>query len=254
MDIKDILPVPDMREAKRILCIQPHPDDMDISAGATLSMLSDLGVEIYYLTVTDDSAGFKDAGADDLVRRQDQRKEEQMAAGKIIGVKGYHWLNYTDAGNWSQFDARNQIIKHIRMLRPDFIFTVDPWLMYEAHMDHIKTGHAASEALLLYNFPFIVTEPDIDKNFEPYDIEGIAFSFTARPNVVIDVGKYRERKFTAIAEHKSQFTEESLGMLKMYDEMRCHNLAQGKGFEVGEGFKVLHAQYMLHCFPEAIDY
>jgi N,N'-diacetylchitobiose non-reducing end deacetylase len=254
VDIKDILPIPDMREAKRILCIQPHPDDMDISAGATLSMLSNLGVEIYYLTVTDDTAGFKDAGADDLVRRQDQRKEEQMAAGNIIGVKGYHWLNYPDAGNWSQFDARNQIIKYIRMLRPDFIFTVDPWLMYEAHMDHIKTGHAASEALLLYNFPFITTEPDIDKNFEPYDIEGIAFSFTARPNVIIDVGKYRQRKFTAISEHKSQFTEDTLGMLKMYDEMRCQSLAEGKGFEFGEGFKVLHAQYMLHCFPEALDY
>jgi LmbE family N-acetylglucosaminyl deacetylase len=243
-----------MREAKKILCIQPHPDDMDISAGATLSMLSDLGIEINYLTVTDDSAGFKDAGADDLVRRQNQRKEEQTAAGNIIGVKDYYWLNYPDAGNWSQYDARNLIIKHIRMLRPDFIFTVDPWLMYEAHMDHIKTGHAASEALMLYNFPFIVTEPEIDTGFEPYDIKGIAFSFTAKPNVVIDAGNYRERKFMAIAEHKSQFTEESLGMLKMYDEMRCRNLAQGKGFESGEGFKVLHAQYMLHCFPEAIDY
>jgi LmbE family N-acetylglucosaminyl deacetylase len=140
------------------------------------------------------------------------------------------------------------------MLRPDFIFSVDPWLMYEAHMDHIKTGLAVSEALLLYNFPFIVTEPDIDKNFEPYDIEGIAYSFTASPNVVIDVGKYRDRKFKAIAEHKSQFTEDSLGMLKMYDEMRCSKLSEGKGFKFGEGFKVLHAQYMLHCFPEAIEY
>jgi LmbE family N-acetylglucosaminyl deacetylase len=121
-------------------------------------------------------------------------------------------------------------------------------------MDHIKTGLAASEALLLYNFPFIVTEPDIDKNFIPYDISGIAYSFTARPNVVIDAGKYRDRKFKAIAEHKSQFTEDSLGMLKMYDEMRCSKLAEGKGFEFGEGFKVLHAHYMLHCFPEAIEY
>lgn len=254
MNIKDILPVPQMREAKRILCVQPHPDDMDISAGATLSLLADLGIEINYLTVTDDSAGFHDAGADNLVRRQDQRKEEQMAAGNVIGVKGYYWLNYPDAGNWSQYDARNLIIKHIRMLRPDFIFTVDPWLIYEAHMDHIKTGRAASEALLLYNFPFIITEPEIDKNFDPYDINGIVFTFTAKPNTVMDVTGYRERKFNAIAEHKSQFTEESFGMLKMYDEMKCRMMAEGKGFEFGEGFKVLNPQFMLHCFPEAIEY
>jgi LmbE family N-acetylglucosaminyl deacetylase len=254
MNVKDILPIPQLSEAKRLLCVQPHPDDMDISAGATLSWLADIGVEIFYLTVTDDSAGFKDAGASDLVRRQDQRKEEQMNAGKIIGVKDYYWLNQPDAGNWSQFDVRNLIIKHIRLVKPDFVITVDPWLMYEAHMDHIKTGLATSEALQLYNFPFIVTDPEIDKNFEPYDVAGVAYSFTARPNVVMDIGKYRDRKFMAISEHKSQFTEESLGMLKMYDEMRCRNLAEGKGFEFGEGFKILHPQYMLHCFPEAIDY
>ena len=254
MDIKDVIPIPELRECKRLLCVQPHPDDMEISAGATLAYLADLGVEIIYLTITDDSAGFIQADQADVRRRQDQRKQEQQAAGRIIGVKSYYWLDYPDAGDWSQFEARVQIIKYIRMLTPDFMLTVDPWLPYEAHQDHVKTGLAASEALILYNFPFITTEAAVDRGYTPYDINGVAFSYTARPNVLIDVGAYRQRKFQAIAEHKSQFSEESLSLLKLYEEMRCRKLAQGHGFEFGEGFKVLHPQYMLHAFPEAVEY
>jgi LmbE family N-acetylglucosaminyl deacetylase len=39
-------------------------------------------------------------------------------------------------------------LKYIRMLQPDFVFTCDPWLTYEAHHDHIQTGLAAAEAVL----------------------------------------------------------------------------------------------------------
>lgn len=254
LDIKDILPIPSLADCKRLLCVQPHPDDMDISAGATLAYLAERGVEIIYLTLTDDAAGFMQAELAERSRRQDQRKEEQERAGCILGVRAYHWLDYPDAGDWSAYAARLQIIKYIRMLCPDFVMTVDPWLAYEAHQDHIKTGLAATEALVLYKFPFITTDAAVDRAFVPYDIAGVALTYTARPNVVIDVGAYRARKFQALAEHKSQFTASSLEMLRMYDEMRGRKLAEGHPFEFGEGFKVLHPMYMLHAFPEALDY
>ncbi|MGB4243748.1 MAG: PIG-L family deacetylase, partial [Dethiobacteria bacterium] len=49
---KDLLPIPNLLEAKSLLVVQAHPDDADVGAGATLARLSDAGARITYLTVT----------------------------------------------------------------------------------------------------------------------------------------------------------------------------------------------------------
>ena len=50
-------PIPDLAGAQRILCVQPHYDDNDIAAGGTVAALAEAGVEVFYLTVTDDLVG-----------------------------------------------------------------------------------------------------------------------------------------------------------------------------------------------------
>jgi LmbE family N-acetylglucosaminyl deacetylase len=254
MNLSDLIPKPDILTCKRLLCIQPHQDDMDISAGGTIARLVANGTEVIYLTVTDGSAGFSSAEMPEAHQRSDIRKAEQQKAGKILGVKEYHWLDFPDAGDWSLYDARNAIVEVIREVKPDFVLTFDPWLAYEAHQDHIKCGLAASEALILFKLPFIKTDNPVDKDIEAHEIEGVAFCTTAKPNTVIDVGPYREDKFKAIAEHKSQFNSEFLDLLKTYDEFRGKNLADGHEFEFGEGFKILNPTYMLHDMPESVDY
>ncbi len=37
MNIADLLPKPDLEKSRKLLCIQPHPDDIDISAGGTIA-------------------------------------------------------------------------------------------------------------------------------------------------------------------------------------------------------------------------
>ncbi|MGZ9221757.1 MAG: PIG-L deacetylase family protein, partial [Anaerolineales bacterium] len=148
MTINTILPIPDIFSAKRILCIQPHYDDNDIGAAGILMRLQQNGAEIFYLTVTDDLMGVVD---DKLSNEEAAQalKRDQYAAGKIVGVKEQVWLGYPDAGEYDYFAIRRDILKYIRMMQPDFIFTADPWLTYEAHRDHIQTGMAASEAIIL---------------------------------------------------------------------------------------------------------
>jgi N,N'-diacetylchitobiose non-reducing end deacetylase len=254
MELSDLIPKPDIMNCRRLLCIQPHPDDMDICAGGTIARLVENGTEVFYLTVTDGSAGFTSISIPDAQQRMELRKGEQQNAGKILGVKEYHWLDFPDAGDWSMYDARNAMVKVLREIKPDFVMTVDPWLPYEAHQDHVKCGMAASEALIMVNLPFIATDKRVGEAFEPCEIEGVAFAISTKPNTIIDVGQYRENKFKAIAEHKSQFGEDFLGMLKIYDEFQGKKLAEQYDFEFGEGFKVLNPTYMLHTFPETIDY
>ena len=57
MDIKDFVPLPNLESFKHILAIQPHPDDNEIGAGATLAKLSSMGIKISYLTVSKGKGG-----------------------------------------------------------------------------------------------------------------------------------------------------------------------------------------------------
>jgi N,N'-diacetylchitobiose non-reducing end deacetylase len=158
MRAKFVIPKPDPFKARRVLCIQPHYDDNDIGAGGTIAALVDAGVEVFYLTVTDDLMGVIDPNLTEeeaaaLLRR------DQAKAGDCIGVRGQFWLGYPDAGKYDYYDVRRDIIQHIRMLRPDFILTNDPFLPYEAHQDHAVTGKAASEAAILYGMMRLEDRP-----------------------------------------------------------------------------------------------
>jgi len=86
MTIETLLPTPDIFDAKRILCIQPHYDDADIAAGGILSQLVKNGAELFYLTVTDDLMGVVDSSMSKEAAAQ-ALKNDQFATGKMIGVK-----------------------------------------------------------------------------------------------------------------------------------------------------------------------
>ncbi len=251
MHLKDLLPVPDLLTCRRLLCVQPHPDDMEFSAGATLAMLADRGTEIHYLTVTDDTAGFLEVEGLSRLRRGTTRKEEQERAGGIIGVRGYHWLDRPDAGEWSTRDVRDRIIGHIRRIRPDFLMTVDPWLPYEAHLDHLKTGMAACEASFLYRLPSIA--PGEDGSFETFSIRGVVLTWTDRPNIRLDVGAWKDRKRQALRRHESQIDDAFWESYTTYDDNRGAKEGEPAGAAYVESFKILPPQ-LLHGMPEAGGY
>lgn len=142
----------DFEECKKVLCVQPHPDDADISMGATISKLSEKGVKVYYLTVTDGGAGSRDERlvGDELSQL---RKQEQQRAAQILGVHELLWLDFEDLGDYTVEQVRAKVVELIRKIEPDLVFTVDPFLDYEVHPDHIKTGMGVSQATSLYRLP-----------------------------------------------------------------------------------------------------
>ena len=238
---------PDLAGARCVLAVQPHYDDNDIAAGGTLAALAEAGAELHYLTVTDDLLGVLDAGLSDDEARA-RLRAEQEAAGAAIGVASHYWLDLPDAGDWSQHELRDAVIRHVRMLSPDFLFTPDPWLPTEAHGDHLKTGRAVAEAALLYRLPRVTTEPAVDRawNREPHDLAGVAFYYTAEPTTVFDVSASRARKDRALRSYTAQFEPEALDGLRALLERGERRAAEGRGFSHGEPLRVL-APRQLHC-------
>ena len=245
------IPAPDPRQAKRILAIQPHYDDNDIGAGGTLAALASGGAEIDYLTVTDDLVGVLDATLSDEEATARLRSEQERA-GAEIGVKRQYWLGFPDAGDYDYYSRRSGIIRHIRMLQPDFIFTVDPWLPYESHGDHLKTGRALTEAALLYGFPRRATDPEVDRGYRAHSLGGIALYFTQKPNQIFDISEFRERKHRAIDAYRAQFTPESLERLHRGLDFVERNCAKQEAFSHGEALKLL-SPGQLHCGLLPVD-
>lgn len=246
MTIETILPTPDIFSAKKILSIQPHYDDNDIGAAGVLTQLAKNGAEIIYLTVTNDLMGVINSSLSDEDATQALRRN-QFAAAKIVGVKEQYWLGYPDAGEYSYFDVRRDLLKHIRILKPDFVFTCDPWLTYEGHRDHIQTGLATVEAVMFAGLTKIASSDlEVDSTYEGHSINGIAFYFTREPNIIADITTTWDEKVKALRCYEAQFDEDGMEQLVFGLDMKSQQVAQGQGFTRGEPLKVLHPS-AIHC-------
>jgi LmbE family N-acetylglucosaminyl deacetylase len=246
MTLESILPKPNILDAKRVLCIQPHYDDNDIAVAGTLALLRKRNAELFYLTTTDDLMGVVDHSLSDREAAQALQRD-QFAAGEIIGVKEQFWLGYPDAGEYDYLALRRDFLKYIRLLRPDYVFTPDAWLTYEAHRDHIQTGLAAAEAVMFAGLTKIPSsDPAVDAAYKDHEIQGVAFYYTREPNQIMDISEAWEQKIEAVRCYEAQFRPEEMDQLVEALDAKAQQAAMGKSFARGEPLKVLHPS-ALHC-------
>ena len=246
--IDTILPTPELWNAKRVLCIQPHYDDNDIAAAGTIARLVAQGSQVIYATVTNDLMGVVAGFADDDAARA-ALKRDQAAAAAILGIHPQqYWLDYPDAGAYDYFAVRRDLLALIRRLRPDFVLTCDPWLTYEGHRDHIQTGLAVSEAVMFAGLTRIASsDPQADATYDTsHQIAGIGFYFTREPNVIVDITSTWPQKEAALRCYHAQFDADGLDELVTAFYHKSLQVAEGQGFSHGEPLKVLHTS-ALHC-------
>lgn len=232
---------------KSAMCIQPHPDDADVGIGGTVAKLSKLGSEVTYVTMTDDRASISDPSltTEEIAKI---RREEQEAAAKVLGVRGLVWLDYPDSGLSMNLEARGKLVELIRRKRPEAIFTVDPWLTYEAHPDHRNTGLLVSEALMfsgLYN----VNPEQLQGGLGPYQSDYVAYFVTQRPNTYIDISESLGDKLEAIRKHRTQF-EEKWAFFESYVRFQAERYGKEIGTRYAEALKLM-TPLLLHYNVDA---
>jgi N,N'-diacetylchitobiose non-reducing end deacetylase len=233
------LPRIDLFQAQTILAIQPHYDDNDLGAGGTLAALSRAGARIIYLTVTDDQVGIRDPWLS-VSAAESALRGEQAKAGRLIGVEQQHWLGYQDAGPIDYAALRQDLIIAIRDWQPDVIFTVDPWLPYEFHQDHVLTGRAVSEAIGLYQFRRLKIHGEMQPLYNPHPLLAVVYYFSHTPNTFFDISATLELKQQAVRCYEMQFTAEEMEQLVEQLEDQARTAAQEQAFEFAEPLKVLH--------------
>ncbi len=233
---------PDITKAKRVLFVQPHPDDNQIAAGGTIAYLISLGIEVYELTVTDDRFAEPEyIGKENSV--QTIRQKEALSAQQLLGMKNAGFLGFADKNDNSEREISLKIVEVIRKIKPDYVITADPNLATECHSDHIKVGNAVKFAAMdaVCNF-----YPDfVDGKFrdDTWRVKGVGFYYTDKPNTLIDITDFEEIKMNSIKCHVSQAETSLLAAVMLQQKL----FAEGTDFKAAEPLRML-SNLQMHCF------
>ena len=187
---------------QRILVIMAHPDDAEFICGGTIARLSAEGRDIFYLLVTSGNKGSHEAGMQPE-RLARMREEEQRHAAASLGVREVTFLGHNDGEVEVTLALRAELVREIRRVQPDVLFTFDPWRPYEIHPDHRNVGLCALDAVASARMPMYFPE-QMTADVQAHRLKQVYFFSTNQPNHWVDVSDFMEKKLEALHCHTSQ--------------------------------------------------
>lgn len=248
--LKVAAPIPKIESFQRFLFIGPHPDDVEIGAGATAAKLVDMGKEVRFLVCIDGRFGTTNAPegleGDKLVA---VRKQEAIASAAKLGVSDVRFLGFKDGGFYEQKDLIYTLAKEVGEYAPDVIFAPDPCVTSECHVDHLNVGNAAKQIACFAPYKEIMAE----YGAKSASVKALAYYMTAKPTQFIKTSGYLKKQIDAIfTSHLSQFPEgcTDAQSIPLYLKLRSVDFGIRSMKGCAEGFRVLGVTQM-HCLPEA---
>lgn len=231
-------------EIKRVLVVMAHPDDCDFGAGGTIAQWSAKGIEVSYCIITNGDQGGEESGIP-LEQMAQVRQAEQRAAGKILGVNQITFLNYRDGWLMPSIELRKEIVKAIRIAKPDRMLVQSPernWeRIYSSHPDHLAAGETAIQAVYPdARNPYAFTDLK-DAGFEPWRVREVWMTGSPTPNHFVDITQSFDKKIAALKAHVSQTAHNSEleELVRSWGERNAeaNGLPAGK---IAEIFKVIN--------------
>jgi len=247
---------------KVILAVGAHPDDMEFGASGTVAKWIDAGATGYYLICTDGSRGASDPKMthDRLARI---RKQEQIDACKILGVKKAFFLNHTDTQLVADIILKEEIVRIIRTLRPNIVITMDPTFYYSSnffngsgfvnHTDHRAASIATMDACFPLSRDRLTFLEHEKEGLKPYKVEELLFVSLDRvasnatgtfdsaarrgfekKDFLVDITKTFSKKIKALSLHKSQF--DNFKEIEERVTKRARMFGKSKGCKFAENF------------------
>jgi LmbE family N-acetylglucosaminyl deacetylase len=237
-----VTPLPDS-DIKRVLVVMAHPDDCDFGAGGTIAQWTSQGIEVSYCIITNGDQGGEESGIP-VEEMAKVRQQEQRDAGKALGVTQITYLNYRDGWLMPSIELRKEIVKAIRIAKPDRMVVQSPernWeRIYSSHPDHLAAGETAIQAVYPDSRnPFAFPELKA-AGLEPWRVREVWITGSPTPNHFVDITETFSKKMAALHAHVSQtaHNKELENMVRSWGERNAEaqGLAQGR---VAEIFKVI---------------
>lgn len=242
-------PLPRLEQFDRFLFLGPHPDDIEIGAGATAAKLAGMGKQVTFLICTDGRYGLDYAPAGTTPKALIAiRQREAIAAAKRLGVTDVRFLPFEDGGFYEERDLLAAVAAVIGETQPQVLFAPDPCVDSECHVDHLRVGKIARR--LAFCAPSQEVMARLGAKAAP--VRAIAYYMTAKPNRFVGTRETFRRQLDALLCHESQFPAgcNALRAVRLYLKLRAVDFGIRSGKGLAEGFRVL-GQTQMHCLPEA---
>jgi LmbE family N-acetylglucosaminyl deacetylase len=208
---------------ERALVIAAHPDDIEFVVAGTVAKWVRAGTKVRYVLATRGDAGTHQPG----ITREElahTREQEQRAAARAIGVESVVFLGYPDGQVQPTLELRRDIVRQVRLFKPDTAICFDPTRlfvggMYINHPDHRAVGQAALDAISpTAAMPLAFEEQVTQEGLEPHRVRQVLVTSTPNPDTWVDISETLDLKVKALLEHKSQMDErrDYVGMIRQW--------------------------------------
>jgi LmbE family N-acetylglucosaminyl deacetylase len=224
---------------QRIMVVAAHPDDAEVGCGATVAKWVRQGATAFYLVCTNG-----DKGSDDFDITSEElaaiREPEQRAAAAVIGVSEVVILPRRDGELIYSIELRGDVVRYIRLWRPDALFTHDPSVIvtpsgFINHADHRAAGAAAVDAVYPFSRSPLQYPEQIAEGLQPHTVPELYLWGSSAPDFWVDVTDTVACKVAALKCHRSQFKDaERTGQFVME---RLRRSGEEHGAEYAETFR-----------------
>ncbi|MDG1658437.1 MAG: bacillithiol biosynthesis deacetylase BshB1 [Crocinitomicaceae bacterium] len=221
-----------------ILAFAAHPDDIELSASGTLMKHIAAGKKVGIVDLTQGELGSR--GSVEL------RYEEAAASAEVLGI--HTRVNLKMEDGFFEINEANKrlVVEQIRRFQPEIVLAN---AINDRHPDHGRGSKLVSEACFLAGLRKVETtwEGENKVAFRPNAVYHYIQDYSIKPDFVVDVTEYYDRKMESISCFKSQFfnpesTEPETPISgKGFTEFvasRMMELGRPIGAKYGEGFTV----------------
>ncbi len=224
-----------MTKPAQVMVVIPHPDDAELSVAGTVARWTSEGKDVIYVVCTNGNKGTSDTNMkpEELARI---REQEQLAAAKLLGVRKVIFLRYPDQALEDTPEFRKEIVRLIRMYRPETVVTVAPHRRYLWHRDHRITSRVTLDAIFPYARDLLAYPDLLEEGLQPHKVKEVLLWGAEDANYRSNITDTFDIKIAALRCHKSQISDNpSTGFEKQMKE-RHKMLAQGEDYELAEAF------------------
>lgn len=217
------------------MIVTPHPDDAEFGVAGTVAKWTRQGKQVIYVVCTNGNKGTSDPDLkpDDLVVI---RQKEQRAAADVLGVREVVFLENPDQGLEDTPEFRKQIVRMIRLYRPQTVVTADPYRRYIWHRDHRIAGQVTIDAVFPYARDHLAYPDLLEAGLQPHKVREMLFWASENINYLSDITDTFDLKLAALRCHESQLKSRKAKEIEDWLRQRCRDLAEGEEFDLAEAF------------------
>lgn len=215
-----------------ILVFAAHPDDAELSCSGTLLHHLALGKKVGIVDLTRGELGTR--GSAEL------RDREAAVSSGILGIHVRENLQMADGFFENNREHQLQIIEMLRKYQPELVLAN---AIHDRHIDHPRAAQLVKNACFLSGLGKIKTGDY--PAWRPKRILHYIQDYSMKPDVIVDITPYFEKKIACVMAFSSQFydpesnePETPISGKHFFRFLEARALEMGRliGVEYGEGF------------------